>query len=153
MIEGIVALVALAVIALPVAILLVGLVWVLRLQRSGALQRGLLHLVFLAERRRVMVRYLTFMVVAFMFAGIVGAIAVLTPQPDALADLLSFGGYLAGALAFWAWMHVALRPAPFTPAQRREAADSVPLMLFALGVRGVVEAEAEHNPWAEAQST
>ncbi len=89
-----------------------------RLRRRGDLQRGLIHVVFLPERRRAFLRLIGLLSFFFILSGLneslesIGLISALT------ADVVSTISYVGGAMCLLALIWVGLRPAEITPERR-----------------------------------
>jgi hypothetical protein len=112
------------------AILIFFLASLERLRRRGVLQRGLIHLVFLPERRRKLLGLTGLLVVCFLLSGMndsLDAIGLLTPLTY---DILSSVAYGGGALALIFLIWVTLRPVEIAPGRRAELERSSQEMLM-----------------------
>jgi hypothetical protein len=89
-----------------------------RLRRRGALEAGLIHIVFLPERRRAFLRLITLLAIFFILSGLnatlvsVGAVNTLTE------NVVNSVAYAGGAISLLLLIWVGLRPVNL-PADRR----------------------------------
>ncbi len=92
-----------------------------RLRRRGALEAGLIHIVFLPERRRAFLRLITLLAIFFILSGLnatlvsVGAVNTLTE------NVVNSVAYAGGAISLLLLIWVGLRPVNL-PADRKVGA-------------------------------
>jgi hypothetical protein len=117
----------------PVAILAAALILVLRLVVAGELRRGLLYIVFLQERQRILIRWFVVMVLFFIAGTVLDGLALLVVIPqyvDAVGGAIADIGAAAALLVL---LEKGLSPRPLTQ-EERIALSSQPLLLAALGI-------------------
>jgi len=91
-----------------------------RLRREGDLDRGLVHIVFLPERRRNFLRLISLLAVFFILSGINTALASVGLVGALTQDVLSSVAYIGGAVCLFLLIWVGLRPADIHPDRRAE---------------------------------
>jgi hypothetical protein len=117
----------------PIAILSVALYLVLRLAAAGDLKRGVLYIVFLPERQRVLVRWFVIMALFFIAGTVLDGLSLLAIIPgyvDALAGAIADIGAAAALLLL---LDRGLRPSPLSESERANL-NAHPLLLAALGI-------------------
>jgi high-affinity Fe2+/Pb2+ permease len=91
-----------------------------RLHRQGALDKGLVHLVFLPERRRNFLRLIALLAFFFILSGLNESLNYLGLVSELTQDVVSAIAYGGGALCLLLLIWVGLRPAEITPERRVE---------------------------------
>jgi hypothetical protein len=104
--------------------------------RRGDLRRGILYLVFLPARRRMVLRLLALTAGLFFIGGVAIGVSTLANLPDTLSDLLVSVPDIAGCVAMFALVTRALAPRQLSIAERVQL-DAQPAARAALRVRGV----------------
>ncbi|MCI4372911.1 MAG: hypothetical protein L3K02_04645 [Thermoplasmata archaeon] len=89
-----------------------------RLRRHGDLHRGLIHVVFLPERRRAFLRLIALLAVFFILSGLNEALAAIGLLSTLTVDVTSTVAYIGGAACLLLLIWVGLRPAEITPDRR-----------------------------------
>jgi hypothetical protein len=91
-----------------------------RLRRRGVLQRGLVHLVFLPERRRKFLGLIGLLVICFILSGMNDSLQSIGLVNPLTYDILSSIAYGGGAIALFSLIWVALRPVEIAAGRRAE---------------------------------
>jgi hypothetical protein len=91
-----------------------------RLRRRGDLQTGLIHIVFLPERRRNFLRLISLLAVFFILSGINTSLASVGFLDLLTQDVVSTVAYVGGAVCLFLLIYVALRPAEIEEHRRAE---------------------------------
>jgi hypothetical protein len=117
----------------PVAILVAALILVIRLVIAGELRRGILYIVFLPERQKILIRWFVVMVLFFIAGTILDGLALLSLAPHIVGDVGGAISDIGAATALLVLLEKGLSPRPLTEAER-SALSSQPLLLAALGI-------------------
>ena len=113
-------LILLLTLGLLAAILIFFLASLERLRRRGVLQRGLIHIVFLPERRRNFLGAIALVVVCFVLSGMnasLDSIGLVSPLTYDVVSSVAYGG---GAIGLFAMIWIGLRPAEIHASRRAE---------------------------------
>jgi hypothetical protein len=105
-----------------------------RLRRHGDLQRGLIHVVFLPERRRAFLRLIALLAFFFVLSGLNDALSAIGVFSTLAVNITSSIAYVGGAICLLALIWVGFRPAEITPDRRADlerASHELILLAFA----------------------
>jgi hypothetical protein len=106
-------------IVLPTLVVVIVLM-VRSLRRRGLLDQGLIHIIFLPERRRHFFALFVLLVVFFLLSGFNAGLGTLGLTSDLVQDLISAVAYGGGAICVFGLVWVALRPMKLSEERRQE---------------------------------
>jgi hypothetical protein len=91
-----------------------------RLRRRGLLDHGLIHLIFLPERRRQFFSLFVLLVLFFLLSGFNTGLGTIGLTSSPVQDTISAIAYGGGAVCIFLLVWVALRPMKLTEERRQE---------------------------------
>jgi heme A synthase len=90
------------------------------LRRRGLLDQGLIHIIFLPERRRHFFGLFVLLVIFFLLSGFNAGLGTLGLTSDLVQNIISAIAYGGGAICLFLLVWVALRPMNLSEERRRE---------------------------------
>jgi heme A synthase len=90
------------------------------LRRRGLLDQGLIHIIFLPERRRHFFGLFVLLVIFFLLSGFNAGLGTLGLTSDLVQNIISAIAYGGGAICLFLLVWVALRPMKLSEERRRE---------------------------------
>jgi hypothetical protein len=90
------------------------------LRRRGLLDQGLIHIIFLPERRRHFFGLFVLLVIFFLLSGFNAGLGTLGLTSDQVQNIISAIAYGGGAICLFLLVWVALRPMNLSEGRRRE---------------------------------
>jgi hypothetical protein len=117
----------------PIAILVAALLLVLRLVASGDVKRGILYIVFLPGRQRVLVRWFVLMTLFFLAGTTLDGLTLLSVVPPIVDSIGGATSDIGAAIALLFLLQRGLSPQPLSDAEVAELR-SQPRLLAALAI-------------------